>query len=217
MKANRSIPFLSLLALSFALAGCVSQEKYDTLEKENAGLRADNMKLTEASLFLSGELLETDKEKEMLERQQELLTAEIARLGLADAVKTELLKSGLRIVLPNEILFKTGSARLKPEGQSLLKDLVGALEQVPYQILAIGHTDNVPIGAGLAKRYPTNWELAGARSSSVVRLMVAEGIPGEQLLAVSMGDTRPIASNATEEGRGHNRRIEVRLRPVVVQ
>lgn len=217
VKAGRSIPFLAFLALSFVLAGCVSQEKFDTLEKENAELRADNMKLTEASLFLSGELLETDKEKEMLERHQELLAAEIARMGLEDAVKAELLRSGLRIILPNEVLFKTGSASLKPEGQSLVKELVGVLEQVPYQILVIGHTDNVPIGPGLAKRYPSNWELAGARASSVVRLMVAEGIPGEQLLSVSMGDTRPIASNASEEGRKHNRRIEVRLRPVVVQ
>jgi len=217
VEINRSVPFLSLLALSFALVGCVSQEKYDALEKKNAELRADNMKLTEASLFLSGELLETDQQKEMLERHQELLTAEIARMGLEDAVKTELLKSGLRIILPNEILFKTGSASLKPEGQALVKELVGALEQVPYQILVIGHTDNVPIGPGLARLYPSNWELAGARASSVVRLMVAEGIPGEQLLSVSMGDTRPIASNATAEGREHNRRIEVRLRPVVMQ
>jgi chemotaxis protein MotB len=195
----------------------VSKEEFEALEQENASLRAENMKLTEASLFLSGELMEVDREVEMLERQQQELADEVARWALAGAVKMELLRSGLQIVLPNEVLFATGSANLKPEGQTLLKELVGALEQVPYQVLVIGHTDNVPIGPGLAKRYPSNWELAGARAASVVRMMAAEGIPPEQLLAISMGDTRPIAPNDTAEGRGHNRRIEVRIRPVVVQ
>ena len=217
MRNSRSAVFLIILATSFVLAGCVSKEKFETLERENADLRADNMKLTEASLFLSSELLETDKEVEILERQQEALADEVARWALAGAVKMELLKSGLQIILPNEVLFTTGSANLKSEGQSLLKELADELEGVPYQIVVIGHTDNVPIGPGLAKRYPSNWELAGARAASVVRMMAAEGISPEQLLAISMGDTRPIAANDTPEGRGRNRRIEVRIRPVVVQ
>ena len=217
MRNPLSAAFLIVLATSFVLAGCVSKEKYEALEQENAGLRADNMKLTEASLFLSVELLETDKEVLMLERQQEALNDEIARWALAGAVKMELLRSGLQIVLPNDVLFATGSANLKPDGQSLLKELVAALEDVPYQIVVIGHTDNVPIGPGLAKRYPSNWELAGARASSVVRMMAEEGISPEQLLAISMGETRPLAANDTPEGRKQNRRIEVRIRPVVVQ
>jgi len=217
MRNPLSAALLIILATSFVLAGCVSKEKYEALEQENAGLRADNMKLTEASLFLSVELLEADKEVLMLERQQEALNDEIARWALAGAVKMELLRSGLQIVLPNDVLFATGSANLKPDGQSLLKELVAALEDVPYQIVVIGHTDNVPIGPGLAKRYPSNWELAGARASSVVRMMAEEGIPPEQLLAISMGETRPLAANDTPEGRKQNRRIEVRIRPVVVQ
>lgn len=217
MKNSLSTACLIILATSFALAGCVSKEKYEALEEENAGLRTENMQLTEASLFLSGELLEADRELLMLEQQQEALSDEVARWAAAGAVKMELLASGLQIILPNEVLFTTGSANLKPEGQDLLKELIEALEDVPYQILVIGHTDNVPIGPGLAKRYPSNWELAGARASSVVRVMASEGIPPQQLLAISMGDTRPLVANDTEEGRKHNRRIEVRLRPVIVQ
>ena len=208
---------LILLATSFTLAGCVSKEKYEALEQENTGLRDENMKLTEASLFLSGELLETDKEVQMLEQQQEALNDEIARWALAGAVKMELLASGLQIILPNEVLFAPGSANLKSEGQDILKELVEALEDVPYQVVVIGHTDDVPIGPGLAKRYPSNWELAGARASSVVRVMASEGIPPQQLLAISMGDTRPLVANDTADGRKRNRRIEVRLRPVLVQ
>ena len=217
MTSIRSVAFPFILATAFVLGGCVSKEKYEALEQENADLRTENMKLTEASLFLSGELLETDREVETLERQQEALEDEIARWALAGAVKMELLRSGLQIILPNEVLFTAGSANLKPEGQSLLKELVGALEGVPYQIVVIGHTDDVPIGPGLAKRYPSNWELAGARAAGVVRMMAGEGIPPQQLLAISMGNTRPIAANDTPEGRKRNRRIEVRIRPVVVQ
>jgi chemotaxis protein MotB len=217
VKSPQLTACLVILATSFVLAGCVSKEKYEALEQENAGLRTENMKLTEASLFLSGELLEADREVLMLEQQQEALSDEVARWAAAGAVKMELLASGLQIILPNEVLFTTGSANLKPEGQDLLKELIEALEDVPYQIVVIGHTDNVPIGPGLAKRYPSNWELAGARASSVVRVMASEGIPPQQLLAISMGDTRPLVANDTEEGRKRNRRIEVRLRPVIIQ
>ena len=217
MKNLHRLAVLLVAGVTLSAIGCVSQGKYDALEQENSKLRSENMQLTEASLFLSGELLEADREVEVLERQQEELADEVARWALAGAVEMELLASGVQIVLPNEVLFATGSANLKPEGQALVKELVGALEDVPYQIIVIGHTDNVPIGPGLAKRFPSNWELAGARAASVVRMMASEGLAPEQLLAISTGDTRPIASNDTEEGRSRNRRIEVRIRPVVVQ
>jgi len=210
MKSIRSAAFLFVLVTPLVLAGCVSKEKYEALQEENK-------QLTEASLYLSGELMEADKEVQVLEQEQEALADEIARWALAGAVKMELLRSGLQIILPNDVLFAAGSANLKPEGQTLLGELVDELQGVPYQIVIIGHTDNVPIGPSLAKRYPSNWELAGARAASVVRMMAADGIPPEQLLAISMGETRPIAANDTPEGRARNRRIEVRIRPVVVQ
>jgi len=217
MSIIRTLMVFVFLTAWLGLAGCVSQEKYDALEKENTDLLAENRELTESSLFLSGELLEADQEMQTLERQRELLEDDVARWAAAGAVQMELLRSGLVIVLPNEVLFASGSAKLKSDGETLVEELVGALEDVPYQILVVGHTDDVPIGPELAKRYPSNWELAGARASSVVRVMAANGIPPQQLLAVSMGDARPVAPNDTAEGRRQNRRIEVRIRPVVVE
>jgi chemotaxis protein MotB len=70
-------------------------------------------------------------------------------------------------------------------------------------------------GPKLAENYPTNWALAAARSSAVVALMAKKGIPEKQLVAISFGATRPVATNDTPEGRAANRRIEVRLRPIV--
>ena len=67
----------------------------------------------------------------------------------------------------------------------------------------------------LTKRYPSNWELAGARASSVVRLFERAGIDGERLQAISRAEFAPVSSNNDAEGRGQNRRIEIRLRPRV--
>ena len=98
---------------------------------------------------------------------------------------------------------------------TVLIRVAGQLKDVPYQIIVSGHTDNVAIGPNLAKRFPTNWELAGARSARVVRLFEESEIDGVRLLAVSRGETMPVASNDTPEGQKKNRRIEIRLRPVV--
>ena len=89
------------------------------------------------------------------------------------------------------------------------------IKQQPYQIAVLGFTDNVPVGAHLQDRFPSNWELAGTRAASVVRLMQSEGVPSSQLVAVSQGENQPIASNDTPEGRAQNRRIDVRIRPIV--
>ena len=77
-----------------------------------------------------------------------------------------------------------------------------------------GFTDNIPIRGSLTKKFPTNWELAGARAASVVRLLEKEGVDKLKLTAVSYGENQPVASNDTPEGRSQNRRIEIRMRPV---
>jgi chemotaxis protein MotB len=71
----------------------------------------------------------------------------------------------------------------------------------------------VQIAGPLAQRYPTNWELAGARAAVVVRLLARRGIPPTRLVAVSYADTKPVESNAAAEGRARNRRIDIRLVP----
>ncbi len=129
----------------------------------------------------------------------------------------QLLADGVHFLLPLDVLFASGSVLLKPEGQKLIAELVTEIRQQPYQIAVLGFTDNVPVGSQLRAQFPSNWEVAGARAASVVRLMQAEGVPAAQLVAVSQGENQPIASNATAEGRAQNRRIDVRIRPIVTQ
>jgi chemotaxis protein MotB len=82
------------------------------------------------------------------------------------------------------------------------------------QIDVIGNTDNVPVGPGLAERFPTNWELGGARAAIVVRTLQAAGIDPTTMRAVSAGQYHPVASNDTPQGRAKNRNTEILLRPM---
>ena len=73
-----------------------------------------------------------------------------------------------------------------------------------------GHADNVEIGPSLKSRYPSNWELSKARASGVVRYLVEKGgLDSARLSSVGYGDSRPTATNAIEEGRTKNRRVEI--------
>lgn len=121
----------------------------------------------------------------------------------------------LRMNLSSEILFPSGSAALSESGSDLVAKVAEGLEQIPYQVVVAGHTDNMPIGGRLAERFATNWDLAAARAVSITRKLESSGVPGRRLVAGSFGKYSPVASNNTEEGRAKNRRIEFRIVPIV--
>src|SRR3990167_1192135 len=105
--------------------------------------------------------------------------------------------------------FGSGSADMTAEAEKIMDSLVRAASTSNGQITVTGHTDNVPISGG---EFKDNWELAAARAASVVRAIAADGrIDPARLVAMSKGDTDPIADNATEEGRAKNRRIEIEI------
>jgi len=128
-------------------------------------------------------------------------------------VEIEQLREGLQVKLSQAVLFPAGSAELSPAGRGVLAKVAARLASQDYAIEVQGHTDDAPIRGKLARQYPTNWELAGARAARVVRLMVEQGIQPQRLRAVSYADTRPVAPNDSAEDRARNRRIEIRLLP----
>lgn len=210
MKHNKltARTIASLLVVLGLSAGCVSKGTYDEVVEENANLMRQNV-----ALYERVEL--RDEEISIMLEEQDELAEELAILITAGKIKMEMLKDGLQLQLGHEVLFSTGSATLKASGKEVLDQLVDELEELPYQILVFGNTDNIPVGRHLVDRYPNNWYLAGARAASVVSYMEQQGIPPVQMVPVSWGETHPIMSNDTDEGRAENRRIEVRLRPVV--
>ena len=85
----------------------------------------------------------------------------------------------------------------------------------PTQMIQVrGYTDNTPIGPVLKQRFASNWELSAARSLAVVHFLQQEAhLAPTRLSACALGPYRPIADNATEEGRRLNRRIEIIIYP----
>jgi chemotaxis protein MotB len=217
------------------------QERVRLLEASNESLSNERVKLISEIEDLSREREELSgsvaelrtardelaKSLAMTESQLARRTAEVTQLrdtydGLVSDLQSEVasgrvqieqLRDGLNVKLTQAVLFPSGSAELGPEGVVVLGKVAGRLAELQHRILVQGHTDDVPISGRLALRYPTNWELAGARAASVVRLLVERGLPPARLSAVSLADTEPVASNETPEGRAANRRIEIRLVP----
>ena len=196
-------------------------EEMEDLLQTRQNLESDVRKLQRTEAILSGTL--SEREAQLGSRTEELgrlrgtfdgLVADLEQEVAAGQIQIEQLREGVRLNLSQEILFASGSSRLNPSGIAVLRKVAARVQKLPYAVEVQGHTDDVPIRGTLAARYPTNWELAAARASEVVRLLADEGVSPGRLTAVSFGEFRPIASNETPEGRKKNRRIEIRLDPV---
>ncbi len=205
------------------------QAEKSRLEQELA-VKETNIKILTQSRSALSEFLEArEAEKERLEQERAAKEAEIQHLtdthaALIKSLEAELARGGiwikrvrdrLSITMVDLLLFDSGQAQVKPEGLNVLKEVSEVLKSVTdKQIRVEGHTDNVPIGSKLRDRFPTNWELSTARASSVVRYLIEKGgVDRAGLSAVGYADSRPVASNDTEEGQARNRRIEIVLYP----
>jgi chemotaxis protein MotB len=123
---------------------------------------------------------------------------------------------GDRFVFQSEVLFASGSSDLGVEGQRQMVQLAQTLTQISRQIpkdvnwiLRIdGHTDTVPISTAT---FTSNWELSTARAVSVVKFLIAQGIPPERLAAAGFGEFQPLEAGQSPAARAKNRRIELKL------
>ncbi len=116
--------------------------------------------------------------------------------------------------LVEQLEYESGEVRIRPAGLPLLDRIADYLKAtVPDKPIRVeGHADNMEIGPSLRSVFASNWELSRARAAGIVRHLVEKGgLDSARLNAVGYGATRPVASNATEEGRKRNRRIEIVL------
>jgi len=129
----------------------------------------------------------------------------------AGKLKVRVTRNKMVIELPEAVLFASGSAKLKKEGVRVLAELGPVLASLKGREFQVGgHTDTKPIRT---KRFPSNWELSGARSIDVSKLLIEYGVPGNRVSAAAYAATQPVAENDTPEGRALNRRIEIALQP----
>ncbi len=124
---------------------------------------------------------------------------------------------GDRFVFQSEVLFPVGSEEINDAGRGEMLKLAQAIielqKEIPAEINWVlrvdGHTDNRPLsGAG---RYRDNWELSSGRATSVVKYLIANGVPANRLVAAGFGEFQPLDPADTDEARNKNRRIELKL------
>ncbi len=125
-------------------------------------------------------------------------------------VEASVQERGIRISFDSRLLFGPGSATLKASGWKFLDTVADRLKQFDNNRIHVeGHTDSQPISTIM---FPSNWELSGARASSVVRYFIdRHQFNPVSLVAVGYGSTQPLASNDTPEGRSKNRRVDLIL------
>jgi flagellar motor protein MotB len=145
--------------------------------------------------------------------------AEKARLATLESVLAGPLKEGRitltdgKIGIRGSVLFALNSAELSDEGASILSGL-GAplrtyLSQHEEAIMVSGFTDSSPIVGTAVGGFKDNLDLSSARAMTVMRALMAAGIPKESIFAAGFGDAHPIAPNDTPEDRAKNRRVEI--------
>jgi len=175
-----------LLAMAL-VAGCVSESTYQKEVQQAGTLSAQN------------------KTEQALNQQ---LQAEVR----ADQVQITQLQDRLKVTMANQLLFPEGGWELHRQGEQTLTKIVPTLQSLQNQRIVVeGFTDNVPIGPELRNRFPSNWELSTARATGVVRHLVAQGVNPNILSAQGFGDSQPVASNDTAQGRAKNRRVEIMI------
>ena len=187
------------------------------LEDKNKLLSATSSELEAKQAALAETTKKLEATAEYMKKTDKLyddLVKELSSELDAQTIKIKEMKDGVSVNLSEDILFSSGSATLNESGEKVIIKVSEKLKDIPHQVIVAGFTDNIPIRGSLTKVFPTNWELAGARAASVVRLLEKQGVDNAKLTAVSYGENQPVASNDTADGRSQNRRIEIRLRPV---
>ena len=156
---------------------------------------------------------ELEKEKEFAGQMHKGLEEEMRTALESKDVTISQLQGKLTVNILDRILFDTGEAVLQPGGEAVLQKIASLLAQHPeLKIHVIGHTDNVPIRASARNKIASNWELSTARALAAVRFLTeTAGVDPRRLGAVGYGEFRPLASNATPEGRAKNRRIAITI------
>lgn len=153
------------------------------------------------------DIVQTQK-KEKLRNVAKDLNQALAPLVAQGKVKVSEGALGITVDIDASLLFASGDARLDIVAQRALNAVAQILAPTDFPILVEGHTDNTPINT---VQFPSNWELSGVRAASVVRLFIDAGMDPRRLTVAGYADQRPVADNATPDGRQRNRRVAITI------
>lgn len=140
----------------------------------------------------------------------ESIQASLKKSDVAEVTDITVDDRGIAVSFSDTAMFEPASAEPTQEGRDIIEKFARILYAIPNAVIIEGHTDNVPIHSPI---FPSNWELSGARSGSIARLLEEFGVPSERIEIAGYGSTRPKVANDTPALRRLNRRIDVLIKP----
>ena len=218
MTTTHKLGLATLVAASVLMSGCESMDNFATnpdLQKTRQGTAIGAAGGAAVGLIagggwkgaligagvgaLAGGMVGNyqDKQEAKLRAQMSGTGVEVVRMG-----------DNLTLNMPGNVTFALNSAKLNPQFDDVLDKLANTLLEYNQTVIQIaGHTDSTG-------SHDYNMKLSLQRAESVKAYLVSRGVPPARLVTVGAGPDYPIASNATEEGRAQNRRVEITIVPV---
>ena len=217
--------FITMLVLCFGLTGCYTYDPYtgdkkvsDTTKGAGIGAAAGIV----VGLLTGGDAAAHRKNAliaagvgalaggaigNYMDRQQAQLRHDLAGTG----VSVTRMGDNITLNMPGNITFQTGSSELDPSFYKVLNSVNLVVKKYDKTVVEVaGHTDNTG-----AAEY--NQQLSERRANSVAQYLESQGLANNRVVTVGAGETRPVADNATPEGRQANRRVELTLTPLTSQ
>src|SRR4029077_2291530 len=172
---------LMLSIIASVLSACVSQSTYDALQAQY----------------------------QQAQQQNAALSAQVA----ADKAQICRLQGAIKYTVNSDLLFRPGDWQMAERGKQIIAGFAAKFAPTTQnKILVSGYTDNAPIGPALQRQGITSNEiLSQKRAENVMEYVVSLGVKPDLVSAQGFGDSNPVASNDTAQGRAQNRRVELSL------
>ena len=164
-RSRRAGVVIATLALITSSA-CVSKGRYDRLVTQRDEASQSIAALESKNADLSQKLSATESKVSKMRGTYDQLVSELESEVAAGQVQIQKIVDGIRLNVSDSLLFPSGSAALDAEGRDVLRRVAEQIKAERALISVVGHTDNVMISASLRTRYPSKWELSGARAAS---------------------------------------------------
>ena len=187
------------------------QARLDDAKAQLSSALAENQTNQGIITTLKGRVADLENEKAAEAQMSKSLENELRSDLESKDVTISSLQGKLTVNIVDRVMFDSGEAILKPDGEAVMRKIAAILAAHPQlKIQVIGHTDNVPIRPAARVRFASNWELSTARALAAVHFLTEQaGIDPRRVGAAGYGEFRPVADNSTAEGRAKNRRIAI--------
>lgn len=195
-------------AFSDSLRGSFSAKP--KIKELDAGSKSGQQELLKM-LVAKREARESEVRKKNLARMQSMTEGLVKAFGSLvsqQMVNINQAHRGVTLDISASSLFKAGEASLQPDSVEVLRRVASVLQPDDFLIEVEGHTDDIPISTS---QFPSNWELSSARASSVVRVLIENGVSPTRLTVVGRASNQPLVPNLTAETRAKNRRVTITI------